>query len=892
MRDAVKAAAAGRWTEILTALGGVDAATLDGKHHPCPKCGGKDRFRLLNADAGAVLCNQCFKTKNGDGFAALGWLRGWGFRETLTEVGRFVGVDVDELKQSRKKSKRVEFEWRDWNDAIVAAWVRHKPGITVEAVKANGGRIARWREFVVIALPILRPGPDGLNGVGWVFWNSNGQPLPSKSGEVKMRCSVGARVGWIGQHALERLAAGVEPELVWQTEGPTDLLALFGAIPPADRDRHLVVSPPFGANVWPVRERRLLTIFNSRAVCVIADNDTHGVGQAAGAGWREAIAPIARDVRLVIPPETPQDLRDWIVAGSTLATLINAHAASQPPKTANPSQDDKKPAGCDPVDVADDDPGRLARIFIRTVTGENPLRIAYYCGRFLYWLPEGRWREAEDDEVTADLVISIEQEFRRLWLIESALAAQADRDVPAKRKVTNNLLASVLTHVKAYCRVAREIEFDSLLEASASEFEPITAGAPQRWISMKNGVLRLPANGEAPTLIPHTPLWWTLSVLPYNYDPAAGIERRDFFERYLDTSLQSDDDLIMPLQEFGGYCLTRDTGQQKFLLMTGAGANGKSTWCAIIAALVGQENTSNVSLDQVETRFALYQTLGKKANLTTETARYLDDVGENRLKQVTSGDRMQFEQKGKDPISATPTAKWIISANDPPRFSDKTDAIWRRMIAIPFKYTIADADQIRGMDDPKFWLQHGELPAIFNWFVDGYRRLQTNGAFTKSQGSDAAKEDMRDDSDPARSFCKTYYETVSGDEKTRKAHAVRCDDVYQEYREACEYSGHKPLCSTEFGKIFKRQFPDVVRDRRRMRPQDKTKYVDTVVRIYYYAGIVKTDADRPWDAAGASWMKRAMQPAMEAAEGEDDGDGSSSGELPERKPERIEKVEV
>jgi hypothetical protein len=57
----VKEAAAGRWLEILTAAG-IPAAALDGKGHPCPRCGGSDRFAAHKdiAQRGAVICtNAC-----------------------------------------------------------------------------------------------------------------------------------------------------------------------------------------------------------------------------------------------------------------------------------------------------------------------------------------------------------------------------------------------------------------------------------------------------------------------------------------------------------------------------------------------------------------------------------------------------------------------------------------------------------------------------------------------------------------------------------------------------------------------------------------------------------------------------------------------------------------
>ncbi|WRQ11970.1 DNA primase/helicase [Serratia phage vB_SlqS_ZDD2] len=59
----VERAMIGMWKDAFGALTSLDLRTLDGKHHGCPGCGGKDRFRFDNnryakGDGGGV-CNQC-----------------------------------------------------------------------------------------------------------------------------------------------------------------------------------------------------------------------------------------------------------------------------------------------------------------------------------------------------------------------------------------------------------------------------------------------------------------------------------------------------------------------------------------------------------------------------------------------------------------------------------------------------------------------------------------------------------------------------------------------------------------------------------------------------------------------------------------------------------------
>jgi phage/plasmid primase-like uncharacterized protein len=93
-KDAVKSAATGRCLEILERVAGIPAEVLDGRHHPCPWCGGEDRFSLIDADAGAVLCRNCFKEKNGDWLAAVQKGSGCSFQEAIAKGAEFLGMEL------------------------------------------------------------------------------------------------------------------------------------------------------------------------------------------------------------------------------------------------------------------------------------------------------------------------------------------------------------------------------------------------------------------------------------------------------------------------------------------------------------------------------------------------------------------------------------------------------------------------------------------------------------------------------------------------------------------------------------------------------------------------------------------------------------------------------
>ncbi len=205
-------------------------------------------------------------------------------------------------------------------------------------------------------------------------------------------------------------------------------------------------------------------------------------------------------------------------------------------------------------------------------------------------------------------------------------------------------------------------------------------------ICFNNGLLLFGYKNEKPALQPHTPKYFTTVKLPYDYDPDAKyIEWEDFLLDVMD----GDKERALLLQQWAGYLLINNLRQQKFLLISGEGANGKNTFFEIIERMVGRENCSHIPLAQFSNQFALATTIGKVANLSSESSGDIDAFGETVLKSYTAGDAMSFQRKFLDPIEAIPTAKVMIATNQPPKFQDKTQGIWRRMLFVPFEKVLS-----------------------------------------------------------------------------------------------------------------------------------------------------------------------------------------------------------
>ena len=94
----VKQAAQDRIVDILEQVAGISHEFLlgnhpvEGEYHngPCPKCGGRDRFRLINKEIGTVFCNQCLSTGNGDFLGAVRWMKDCSFSEAVDLVGKYL----------------------------------------------------------------------------------------------------------------------------------------------------------------------------------------------------------------------------------------------------------------------------------------------------------------------------------------------------------------------------------------------------------------------------------------------------------------------------------------------------------------------------------------------------------------------------------------------------------------------------------------------------------------------------------------------------------------------------------------------------------------------------------------------------------------------------------
>lgn len=108
--------ARGKWVGILSALG-FDERILDGKHRPCPNCGGVDRWRFDDKDGnGTFYCSHCGP---GSGVELVMRVKDWDFKTAAAEIEKAAGfVKPESVKPAESHDKKVQALRRAWRESF------------------------------------------------------------------------------------------------------------------------------------------------------------------------------------------------------------------------------------------------------------------------------------------------------------------------------------------------------------------------------------------------------------------------------------------------------------------------------------------------------------------------------------------------------------------------------------------------------------------------------------------------------------------------------------------------------------------------------------------------------------------------------------------------------
>ena len=304
-------------------------------------------------------------------------------------------------------------------------------------------------------------------------------------------------------------------------------------------------------------------------------------------------------------------------------------------------------------------------------------------------------------------------------------------------------------------------------------------------INLRNGTFNIETN----ELETHAPSPFFTYQLPVTYDLDATTNKiQDFFE----STLYADD--IPVIQELFGYCLYKKYFIHKAFMFVGEGRNGKSTLINLLEHMLGEENVSNIPLQKLcNDKHAAYILFGKHANLCGDlSSDELKNTG--TFKKATGGDFIIAEKKYQDPFGFINTAKFVFSCNILPECNDTSSAYAKRWIVVEFPNIFEGVNC-----DPNILEKlttDEEISGLFNWSIEGLKRLLQKKEFTKHRTFDDVQKFLAEHQDPVFIFIETHIDRDIEGELTK-------EEVYNKYLEFCRENDYPRLVSNQFSQKFK-----------------------------------------------------------------------------------------
>lgn len=214
-----------------------------------------------------------------------------------------------------------------------------------------------------------------------------------------------------------------------------------------------------------------------------------------------------------------------------------------------------------------------------------------------------------------------------------------------------------------------------------------------------------------------------------------------------------DQSVRLVLQEFFGMCyLDRSVmSVEKFLLLIGSGANGKSVIFEVMKKVLGDDNVSTFDSQQLSSEKMIPYVKGKRLNFAPDMRQ--TSSFDSSLKALASGQDVAGRKIYGD-AEKVKCPPLCFAMNEMPRFNDITDAFFRRLIPIRFDITIPPQRQDKHLVAK---IVKSDLPGIFNWVIEGRNRLiRQGGEFSSSEAVESYGRELRNVIDARQCPVRTY----------------------------------------------------------------------------------------------------------------------------------------
>jgi putative DNA primase/helicase len=251
------------------------------------------------------------------------------------------------------------------------------------------------------------------------------------------------------------------------------------------------------------------------------------------------------------------------------------------------------------------------------------------------------------------------------------------------------------------------------------------------WLNLRNGMLDL----DTLELHPHDPELLSTVQLPVSWDPEAECPS---YEQWVEQVAAGQVEL---LEAITSQMLEPGITPAKTLFLFGPSRSGKSTFLRVMRAVMGEENTSSVTLHQLsDDRFASANLYGKALNVAADlSSSHVQDL--STWKMLTGEDPVQANRKHGAQFSFVNHALFAFSANEPPTVGESSRAYFSRIVPVKF------GASFEGAEDPSIehQIMHAELPGVLRRWVTARNRWRSGGRLPTASSATVAEFEAASD---------------------------------------------------------------------------------------------------------------------------------------------------
>lgn len=620
-------ASSGRWGQVFQGLGVMVPA--DGRHGPCPACGGKDRFRFDDKGGrGTWYCNQC---GSGDGLDLVRNALKLDVKAAADAVADIVGgIRSDGVAVSSAPAREEASESGGWKD--------------VEALPAPHdylkGKGLSGLKFPVITSAFRR------GCLFFPFLNADGETCGAqwidaggKKGNWKGSSKKGAFV-LVRPDTLPETA-----EIVIIAEG------VATAISAAMCHDGMAVAAIDEGNLKAVAGV-MRSRYPGAKIIIAADNDQYPAGeldsngkprQNGGKIHGEEAAKSAGGWVALPPGDGKTDWDDYRqrhgVEAAQQAFSASLKAFGQH-GTASGEQDgnQRRP------ELHQMAPNQIAEIVAKRYgmvrTDPETGAVFRYDGAVWEVIPDYR-------------------------LMRDTTALFSENKTPfGQGKIKNTIETMRLILEEIGEQSPDVIGFaNCIYDRSRQAFRP---HAPDNWLRTHNGITFTEAP-EGENLEQHAPAFW----------------------RWLSYAASNSADRMARIKAALFMVLANRYDWQMFIEATGRGGSGKSVFAGIATMLAGEHNTEPGDMEMLDSRRDRAPLFGKSLIVLPDQTQYVGSG--SGLKAITGGDRVSIDPKHMKPFSAVIKAVVLVTCNEPMKFTENNGGISRRRVIFAFNRPVDDA---------------------------------------------------------------------------------------------------------------------------------------------------------------------------------------------------------